>query len=168
VDSRPETNERASDRARTPASGRRQSARARDGRHPRREGHPSKPLRDDRLGRQPAAGGPPDDRELLGADTIEALRTTIPAPMLRQALAVFAEHVEGTVAELVDTVRGGERDEQKRLAHKLRGSSASFGATALTSVAKRIEDGGGALEQLLAELEITASATLRALRAELL
>jgi HPt (histidine-containing phosphotransfer) domain-containing protein len=82
-----------------------------------------------------------------------------------QLLGVFETTATATVGELRAALAAGERDEVRRLAHRLKGSARNVGATGLADLAAALEreppDAPAALGRLDAALEPT-SAQLRA------
>jgi HPt (histidine-containing phosphotransfer) domain-containing protein len=76
---------------------------------------------------------------LLDRATIRQLRDTLTPDMRRQLVDIFDAQRQTCTAELVEAVRRHDRMEIRRVAHMLKGSSASLGASALRSSCEALE-----------------------------
>jgi two-component system, sensor histidine kinase len=110
---------------------------------------------------------------VLDPDTICQLRATLSVEMRTQLVNTFDRQREQCVRDLVDAVGRGDRTEIRRVAHLLKGSSASLGATALLAACEALEHvsrpGDPAVAQSqVAELRIVAVAASDGLRQQLI
>jgi HPt (histidine-containing phosphotransfer) domain-containing protein len=110
---------------------------------------------------------------LLDRTTIRQLRDTLTSEMREQLLDIFDAQREKCVADLVGAVGRGDRMEIRRVAHMLKGSSASLGASALRSSCEALERGcrrGDAevTQSQVQELRVAAAAVSDALRQQLI
>jgi HPt (histidine-containing phosphotransfer) domain-containing protein len=81
--------------------------------------------------------------EFIEFETLKRLRsleTDDPGGFLAEILEVFAEHTAGILPELKKCVSNNERDEVKRIAHNLKGSSANIGITVLSALFEELEN----------------------------
>ena len=62
--------------------------------------------------------------------------------MADELWAVFYRVTPPLIGELRDAVERGDDDESRRLAHKLKGSSATVGATRMAALSNELEQGG--------------------------
>ena len=62
--------------------------------------------------------------------------------MADELWAVFYRVTPPLIGELRDAVERGDDDESRRLAHKLKGSSATVGATRMAALSSELEQGG--------------------------
>ncbi len=117
---------------------------------------------------------PPTPLEpLLDRATIGQLRDALTAEMRGRLLDIFDAQREKCVAELADGVRRGDRMEIRRVAHLLKGSAASLGASALCSSCEALERGcrrgdGEVTPSQVEELRVTAAAVSGAVREQLI
>jgi HPt (histidine-containing phosphotransfer) domain-containing protein len=122
----------------------------------------------------PVIAAPPTPLEpLLDRATISQLRDTLTSEMREQLLDIFDAQREKCVADLVAAVRRGDRMEIRRIAHMLKGSSASLGASALRSSCEALErvcrPGDAEVPQSqVEELRVAAAAVSDALRQHLI
>jgi len=114
-----------------------------------------------------------EDEGLVDQDTIDQLKDTLTPEMLEQLLRTFEQSLPRRLADIATAARSGDQPELRRLAHVLKGSSATIGAARLSAAAHELEQLGGepdttvGQEQLEA-LEATATASCPALRGHLL
>jgi len=115
---------------------------------------------------QPAATGGP-----LDAEVVEELRE-LGDDGFTQVYTRYADHLDGWVSGLVAAASGaipaGPDDAAPRLAHRLKGSSASLGASGLAALCQRIEDvdalTAGERDELLQGLRVEAGRVSCAVR----
>jgi HPt (histidine-containing phosphotransfer) domain-containing protein len=110
---------------------------------------------------------------LLDQTTIRQLRDTLTSEMRGQLVDMFDVQREKCVADLVQAVGSGDRLEIRRVAHMLKGSGASLGASALRSSCEALERGcrrGDAevTQSQVEELRMAAVAVSDALRQQLI
>jgi HPt (histidine-containing phosphotransfer) domain-containing protein len=84
-----------------------------------------------------------------------------------QALEVFATTAGTTLAELRAAQAAGDRDEVRRLAHRLSGSARTVGATGMAEIAAALDAGVPDAPAALERLEAALAPTIAALRAAL-
>ncbi len=89
--------------------------------------------------RRDAAAPSPRVEEVLDQTTILQLRETLTPDMRRELIDKFEEQQERCVADITEAVRRGDSGEVRRLAHLLKGSSASLGASRLRLCCQRLE-----------------------------
>jgi HPt (histidine-containing phosphotransfer) domain-containing protein len=112
-------------------------------------------------------------RPLLDQTTIRQLRDTLTSEMRGQLVEIFDVQREKCVADLVKAVRSGDRMEIRRVAHMLKGSGASLGASALRSSCEALErgcrrEGAEVTQSQVEELRVAAVAVSDALRQQLI
>jgi hypothetical protein len=88
--------------------------------------------------------------------------------LLHDVYGVFTEDTSHELASLRAAAAAGDAGALGAIAHKLKGSAATVGATAMADVCRRIEDAAtaddlGDVERLLAELETQAANVTAAL-----
>jgi two-component system, sensor histidine kinase len=110
---------------------------------------------------------------VLDQTTIRQLRDTLTPEMRRQLLDTFDAQQESCMRDLDGAVQRGDRGEIRRVAHMLKGSSASLGATRLRVCCEGLERvsrrGDPDVERSnLAELRVVAAAARDALRQQLI
>jgi PAS domain S-box-containing protein len=115
---------------------------------------------------QPAEG-------VLDHATIVQLRETLTLQMREQLLDTFDGQREKCISDLGEAIQRGDLDEVRRLAHLLKGSSASLGATSLRLCCERLEHLGRRQdpdvgETDVAQLRIVAATASPALRQQLI
>jgi PAS domain S-box-containing protein len=102
------------------------------------------------------------EEDVLDQATIAQLRETLTPEMREQLLDTFDGQREKCVADIGEAVQRGDRDEVRRLAHLLKGSSASLGATSLRLCCERLEHLGRRQDPDVGETDV---ARLRAVAA---
>jgi CheY-like chemotaxis protein/HPt (histidine-containing phosphotransfer) domain-containing protein len=112
------------------------------------------------------------DEGVLDDPAITRLRDTLTPSARRQLLEVFDEQQKKCVTDIADAVTRGDREEARRVAHLLKGSSATLGATSLRLCCERLEHIDPAqspevTEAQLVELRRVAAESNDALRAQL-
>jgi HPt (histidine-containing phosphotransfer) domain-containing protein len=119
-------------------------------------------------GGKTAGHRPVDPHPFVDPDRLRTLRADY-GDLATELLALFETTAAATLAELRAALDGGDRDEVRRLAHRLKGSARNVGATAMADLADALEQGPpdppAALAALAAALEPTC-ALLRATLAE--
>jgi CheY-like chemotaxis protein/HPt (histidine-containing phosphotransfer) domain-containing protein len=110
---------------------------------------------------------------VLDQPTVIRLRDTLTPKTCHQLLDIFDEQQQRCVLDIADAVQRGDREEVRRVAHLLKGSSASLGATSLRACCELLEhlDASQALdvtENQLVELRSVAAEANDALRAQLI
>jgi PAS domain S-box-containing protein len=114
-----------------------------------------------------------EDDELIDQDMIDQLKDTLTPEMREQLLRAFEQSLPERLADVASAARSGNDAELRRLAHLLKGSSATLGAAGLSLGFQQLEelsrerDTTVGQEQLDA-LEATATASCQALRRHLL
>ena len=93
--------------------------------------------------------------------------------MRGRLLETFDEQLESCVDGIADAVQRGDGDERRRLAHLLKGSSATIGATRLSATCERLERAGRATDpevgdEQVAELRELAQEARRELEQRLM
>lgn len=101
------------------------------GRAPARPDAPPAP----RPAPRPAQGGPLIDQALIAE-----MRATVGAERMAHLVSIFAEETEARVAKLAAAVAAADFPAIGHLAHGLRSAAGTFGATALTEAARRLEE----------------------------
>jgi two-component system sensor histidine kinase/response regulator len=99
--------------------------------------------------------GPADSASPVDRVVLERLRTDVgDDDALRRIAALFVEGLEESRAELVRATAAGDTDAVRRVAHRLRSSSATFGAQRLAALTRELEATGTAdARGLIAEVE---------------
>jgi len=80
-----------------------------------------------------------DPADELDEDAISELRDTLAAEMLETLLSTFEDSVSERLTEMTGALAGGDRSELRRLAHLLKGSSATLGASRMSAVCSELE-----------------------------
>jgi PAS domain S-box-containing protein len=93
--------------------------------------------------------------EVLDQATILQLRDTLPPQAREQLLATFASQLEKCIADFAQAVQRGDHDELRRVAHLLKGSSASLGAMSLRLCCERLEHVGQRGDPAVGETQVT-------------
>jgi HPt (histidine-containing phosphotransfer) domain-containing protein len=112
------------------------------------------------------------DPPLLDEATIGEIHDSLTAEMRAQLIDVFEEQCRACVSDVAEAVRRGDRAGLRRVAHLLKGSSASLGASALRHCCEglerscRSEDAPVTATQV-EELAAAATAAGEALRSQL-
>jgi two-component system, sensor histidine kinase and response regulator len=114
-----------------------------------------------------------DDQQGLDPVTIAQLKDTLTAEMRGALLQSFEESLPGRLADIASAAGRDDRVELRRVAHLLKGSSATVGAARLSLSCHRLEQLSARQdatlgEEQLEELNRTAGAACPALRAQLL
>jgi CheY-like chemotaxis protein/HPt (histidine-containing phosphotransfer) domain-containing protein len=112
-------------------------------------------------------------QDVLDRATIVQLREALTPEMREQLLDTFDCQQEQCICDLGEAVQHGDREEVRRLAHLLKGSSASLGATSLRLCCERLEHVGRRQDPDVGETQVTelrtvAAAASRALRQQLI
>jgi CheY-like chemotaxis protein len=100
---------------------------------------------------------------VLDESTIAQLKGTLSEPQRGRLLETFTAQVDSCVEAIAEAVRCGDGGERRRLAHLLKGSSATIGATRLSAACERLERTGRMGDPEVGEEQL---AELRALVAE--
>jgi HPt (histidine-containing phosphotransfer) domain-containing protein len=87
--------------------------------------------------------GPAVQDVVLDQARIRGLRATLTPQQRLTLLKTFDQQTTACIAAIGDAIRRGDHDEVRRLTHKLKGTSASLGATALASSCQQLSDGIG-------------------------
>jgi PAS domain S-box-containing protein len=118
---------------------------------------------------QPVAAAAPSS--VLDEKTIGLLRKTLSEAARGKLIDTFETQQDIYVAQLTAAMEQGDREEVRRLAHKLKGSSASLGATRVRQCCQLIGDigwqNGGVGAAQITELRVAAAEATEALRHEL-
>jgi HPt (histidine-containing phosphotransfer) domain-containing protein len=117
-------------------------------------------------------GSPPHVEDVLDQTTILQLRETLAADMRSELLNTFEEQQERCVADIAKAIRRGDGGEVRRVAHLLKGSSASLGASRLRLCCQQLEHLGRGGdpdidESQIEELRVNAVEAGHALREQL-
>jgi CheY-like chemotaxis protein/HPt (histidine-containing phosphotransfer) domain-containing protein len=80
--------------------------------------------------------------EVLEDATVGQLEETLPPEMREQLLGSFDEQLSRCLEEIESAAESADHDELKRVAHLLKGSSATFGASRLRAICQRLERAG--------------------------
>jgi PAS domain S-box-containing protein len=112
-------------------------------------------------------------QDVLDQATIVQLREALTPEMREQLLDTFDCQQKKCISDLGEAVQHGDREEVRRLAHLLKGSSASLGATSLRLCCERLEHVGRRQDPDVGETQVTelrtvAAAASRALRQQLI
>jgi signal transduction histidine kinase/CheY-like chemotaxis protein/HPt (histidine-containing phosphotransfer) domain-containing protein len=135
-------------------------------------------------GLEPVTAGAPEDQapllpsrsqpveDVLDQATIGQLRETLAPEMREQLVTTFEAQEKQCVADLAAAVARDDRDEVRRVAHLLKGSSSSLGAMRLRYCSERMERVGrsqdaGVSQEQIEQLRAAASEASRALRKQL-
>jgi HPt (histidine-containing phosphotransfer) domain-containing protein len=115
---------------------------------------------------------PPHVEEVLDQSTILQLRDTLAAGMRSELVDTFEEQQERCVADITKAARRGDGVEVRRVAHLLKGSSASLGASKLRLRCQELEHLGREAdadidESQLEELRVSGVEAGHALREQL-
>jgi two-component system, sensor histidine kinase and response regulator len=84
-----------------------------------------------------------------------------------QLLELFERTAAETLGELRTALSAGDREEVRRLAHRLKGSARNVGATGMAELSAGLEPAPPDAPQALARLEAALAPTCAALRAAL-
>jgi CheY-like chemotaxis protein len=127
----------------------------------------------DRAGTTDAKDTLTHDVERLDQATISQLRETLTREMRRSLLETFEESLSKCLSDIAGAAQRGDRVELRRLAHLLKGSSATIGATGLSVCCEGLErlsagEGPGVRQEQLEELNAVASQACPGLREQLL
>jgi two-component system, sensor histidine kinase and response regulator len=112
--------------------------------------------------------GPRDAEEVLNQATIAQLRDLLTTEMRERLLQELEESLSKCVADTVSAAQRGDQLELRRVAHMLKGTAATFGATRLEFACQRLEHTGrdqdpAVEEEQLDLLRATASEACKAL-----
>jgi two-component system sensor histidine kinase/response regulator len=124
-------------------------------------------------GRPPSTnGGSGPVEAVLDQATIQQLKETLTAEMRTELLDTFDEQQVQCVADIAAAVTRDDRDEVRRVAHLLKGSSASLGAMRLRRCSERLEHVGRSQDADVTDAQVTqlrdtANEASRALRQQL-
>jgi two-component system sensor histidine kinase/response regulator len=115
------------------------------------------------------AAGAREDADVLDQATISQLRETLPIEMRFKLVDAFDESLPKCLAGIEDAVRRGDDLELRRLAHLLKGSSATLGAQLLRSSCEQLEHTGRSADtgigpEQLARFRTTAEEAREAVR----
>jgi HPt (histidine-containing phosphotransfer) domain-containing protein len=111
----------------------------------------SKPIRQEELAAALARSAPGGGRDGPGRETpaavdsnaLDQLRRTVGGEeALDEVMTTFLEDTAGILAALRSDVDAGRADEVRRHAHSLKSTAASFGASRLSDLSRRLEDLG--------------------------
>jgi HPt (histidine-containing phosphotransfer) domain-containing protein len=91
--------------------------------------------------RPPGGFAEPADGPVLDAAMIEQLRRDLDARMRDQLVDAFRAQLRASVAQLQRAIDEGDDAECRRLAHGLKGSSATMGANRLQCLCERLGHG---------------------------
>nr|WP_183324464.1 ATP-binding protein [Halomonas cerina] len=117
-------------------------------------------------------GAPGTAGDVLDDEVLAGLHATLDDAGLAALIRLFGEQVEERLEQLTQALVRREGGEAGRLAHQLKGESASLGAVAVAGLAARLEDTAMAdrlaeAEMVLASLKERVTTTLAALAAAL-
>jgi two-component system sensor histidine kinase/response regulator len=118
------------------------------------------------------SGGPTAVEAVLDQATIQQLRETLSPEMRTELLDTFDEQQVQCVADIAAAVKRDDRDEVRRVAHLLKGSSASLGALRLRDFSERLEHVGRSQDPDISDAQVAqlgdaAAEASRALRQRL-
>jgi PAS domain S-box-containing protein len=102
----------------------------------------SKPIRIDELAA--ALGGAQARVATVDASVLERLRATIGSADAAEMVRVFLDEAPSLLASLREAVDTGSADRLRRAAHNLKSNAATFGAAALSELARELEAAGSA------------------------
>jgi two-component system sensor histidine kinase/response regulator len=113
------------------------------------------------------------DRALLNSEVVARLKADFDGSMRERLITTFEKSLDECVASLEGALREGDQGELRRVAHMLKGSSATVGAARLREMCEaleRLELSNSALggEAAVDRLAAIAQSTCSALQAELL
>jgi HPt (histidine-containing phosphotransfer) domain-containing protein len=77
---------------------------------------------------------------LIDPGVIAEMQAAVGQARMPHLLAVFAEETEARLSQLERAVTAGERASVAHLAHALRSAAGTFGASALSHAARRLEE----------------------------
>jgi HPt (histidine-containing phosphotransfer) domain-containing protein len=101
---------------------------------------------------------------LLDNEMIEQLRTALTPEMNAELLDSFRAQVHTCLEELTEAIRRGDHSERQRIAHGLKGSSATMGANRMSLFCQRLQAAGAEPgEQQIEQLRRLADESLQAL-----
>ena len=103
---------------------------------------------------------PASERRAIDRATFTALEEMAGADFAKELIETFLEEAPPMLADLRDALDKRDADRFRRAAHSLKSNSSTFGALALASLARELEQGG------LASLDVATPARLDALDAE--
>jgi HPt (histidine-containing phosphotransfer) domain-containing protein len=115
------------------------------------------------------AGASSSAAPALDWNMIERLRASLAAEMRAELVETFLVQVRACAAELSAAIRGGDVAECRRIAHGLKGSSATVGASRLQLLCARLESTAGhgsdpgAVEKQLGELHAVCEEAMQAI-----
>jgi two-component system sensor histidine kinase/response regulator len=98
------------------------------------------------------ANGAADAGPLVDEDRVRGFNVEY-ASMADELWTVFYEATPPLIGELRSAVERGDHDESRRLAHKLKGSSVTVGATRMATLSNTLEQGGPGAMAVVEELE---------------
>jgi PAS domain S-box-containing protein len=118
---------------------------------------------------QGAAQLPSRPEALVDPSVLAEMAEAVGPGRMPHLLSVFAEETEGRLGQLERAIAAGDLASAAHLSHALRSAAGTFGATALTEAARRLEaacgDGAEAAARAWAPVPGLAAASLAALRA---
>src|SRR5687767_8257939 len=82
------------------------------------------------------------DHPVIDSESIENLRSLNPGDgdeFLKEIIAIYLEDTPQRIAELEESLAGGDTPRFTRAAHSVKGSSANLGAMAVRHVAEQLE-----------------------------
>jgi HPt (histidine-containing phosphotransfer) domain-containing protein len=93
-------------------------------------------------------GGTPDEEtaEPLDRDVLEHLRVLGGPEMLSELAQMFYDDTRSALASLRKALQGGDSASVERIAHALKGSSGSMGATRMSQLCSEIQDAGASAD----------------------
>jgi HPt (histidine-containing phosphotransfer) domain-containing protein len=102
------------------------------------------------------------DQPVIDSESIENLRSLNPGDgdeFLKEIIAIYLEDTPQRIAELEESLAGGDTPRFTRAAHSVKGSSANLGAMAVRHVAEQLEQqshkqGLGNVAHLVAALKV--------------
>jgi two-component system sensor histidine kinase/response regulator len=116
----------------------------------------------------------PDTQEddVLDGVTIGQLRETLTSEMCEEVVEAFEQSLPKSIEDIEAAGRSGDQLELRRVAHLLKGTSATLGATRLSLSCQRLEHSGrgqdaSVSEEQLVQLRAAAEEARHALRGEL-
>jgi HPt (histidine-containing phosphotransfer) domain-containing protein len=80
--------------------------------------------------------------EVLDEAALSQLRNSLPAEMIGELIDTFERQLARCLSEIESAVNRGDHRELRRLAHLLKGSSATFGASRVRAICLRLEHSG--------------------------